>query len=96
MFVFFFKRAFFTRWWNEIDESKKEQVRQLVHNGQLEFVNGGWVMNDEAVTNYVSVINQMTEGHLFILDNFGVAPRVAWHIGNLFVFVIFIFSYFFF
>ena len=58
------------------------QVRKLVENGQLEFVNGGWVMNDEAVTNYVSVINQMTQGHLFILENFGVTPRVAWHIGN--------------
>lgn len=39
-------------------------------------------MNDEAITNYVSVINQMTEGHLFILENFGVAPKVAWHIGK--------------
>lgn len=38
-------------------------------------------MNDEAITNYVSVINQMTEGHLFLLENFGVAPKVAWHIG---------------
>lgn len=58
-------------------------MKTLVQNGQLEFVNGGWVMNDEAVTNYVSVINQMTEGHLFILENFGVtaAPKVAWHIG---------------
>ena len=48
----------------------------------MEFVNGGWVMNDEAVTNYVSVINQMTQGHLFILENFGVTPQVAWHIGS--------------
>ena len=40
-------------------------------------------MNDEAVTNYVSVINQMTEGHLFLLENFGIAPKVAWHIGKI-------------
>lgn len=75
------KSAFFTRWWAEQTELKKSQVKTLVANGQLEFINGGWVMNDEAVTNYVSVINQMTEGHLFLLETFGVAPKVAWHIG---------------
>ena len=40
-------------------------------------------MHDEAVTNYVSQINQLTEGHTFILDEFGESaiPRIAWHIG---------------
>jgi hypothetical protein len=40
-------------------------------------------MNDEAITNYDSVINQMTEGHLFLLEEFGVVPKIAWHIGIL-------------
>ena len=37
------EQAFFQRWWNEQTEAKKQDVRGLVANGQLEFINGGWV-----------------------------------------------------
>lgn len=72
--------AFFERWWNEQTEQRKNDTRFLVQNGQFEFVLGGWCMNDEANTNYVAEINQMTLGHQFILDNFGVRPKIAWHV----------------
>ena len=31
-------------------------------NKQLEFVNAGWCMNDEAGTDYNAIIDQMSEG----------------------------------
>jgi len=34
--------AFFSRWWNEQNNSTKEVVRRLVQQGRLEFVNGAW------------------------------------------------------
>ena len=37
-------------------------MKQLVENGQLEFTNGGWCMNDEGATHYNAIIDQMTEG----------------------------------
>ena len=40
------------------------QVKQLVESGQLEFINGGWCMNDEGATDYNAIIDQMTEGLL--------------------------------
>ena len=40
--------AFFSRWWLEQDNNMKSRVRALIANHQLEFVNGGWCMNDEA------------------------------------------------
>lgn len=36
----------------------------MVANKQLEFVNGGWCMNDEAATHYNAIIDQMTLGEL--------------------------------
>ena len=39
--------AFFSRWWNQQSEAMKQTVRGLVSNKQLEFINGGWCMNDE-------------------------------------------------
>lgn len=72
--------AYFQRWWRNQSEKRKSDVRMLVEQGRLEFVNGGWCMNDEATTMYGGIIDQMTLGHLFLLKEFGVAPRVAWHI----------------
>ncbi|XP_065891997.1 lysosomal alpha-mannosidase-like [Dysidea avara] len=74
--------AFFTRWWKEQNNDTKSLVKQLVENGQLEFTNGGWCMNDEGATHYNAIIDQMTEGLRFITDTFGAQyrPRVAWQI----------------
>lgn len=74
--------AFFSRWWDEQDEPTKAIVRELVNSGQLEFVNGGFCMNDEACTHYSSIIDQMTLGLKFLNDTFGQCglPRAAWQI----------------
>ena len=35
--------AFFQLWWKEQNATWREQVRKLVDNGQLEFINAGYV-----------------------------------------------------
>lgn len=74
--------AFFSRWWEEQTPEKKESVRRLVKNKQLEFINGGWCMHDEASPLYSEMVDQTTRGHQFILKEFGpdAAPRVTWQI----------------
>ncbi len=54
--------AFFQRWWQEQTDSMKDIVRGLVASGQLEFINGGWCMNDEAAAHYNDIIDQMSFG----------------------------------
>ena len=39
-------------------------------------------MNDEASVHYEATIDQMTEGHSFLLQEFGVTPRIGWQIGK--------------
>lgn len=72
--------AFFWRWWNEQDDNVKQSVRKLVSEGRLEFIIGGWCMNDEASTYYQDIIDQQTLGFEFILNEFGecARPKVAW------------------
>lgn len=74
--------AFFSRWWKQQTNVTQDAVRNLVRQGRLEFVNGGWVMNDEAATHYGAIVDQMTLGLRFLQDTFGSdgLPRVAWHI----------------
>ena len=49
-------------------------------NGQLELVNAGWSMHDEACPTYEDMINNHLVGHQWIINEFGVAPRIGWQI----------------
>ncbi|XP_077547805.1 lysosomal alpha-mannosidase-like [Haemaphysalis longicornis] len=75
------ENVFFTRWWHEQPDDVRETVRDLVQSGQLQFVGGGWTQNDEAVTHYTAIIDQMTLGLRFLNDTFGPqcgVPSAAW------------------
>lgn len=74
--------SFFTKWWDEQDAAMRRVVRHLVNEGQLEFINGGWCMNDEAAVTYHSTIEQMTLGLKFLNETFGQCghPKVGWQI----------------
>jgi hypothetical protein len=68
--------------WNQQTEETKDLVREIVNRGQLEFINGGWCMSDEAAPYYVDMVDQQTIGHQFLLSEFGPAavPVVGWQI----------------
>lgn len=74
------EQAFFQRWWNDQSELTQSIVKKLVNSGQLEFINGGMCMHDEAVPHYIDMIDQTTLGHRFLKEEFGVTPRIGWQI----------------
>ena len=55
------------------------KVRQLVKEGRLEFLNGGWVASDEACPTFEDLIMNILTGNSFLMREFGVQPKVAWH-----------------
>ncbi|KAK2656984.1 hypothetical protein Ddye_010036 [Dipteronia dyeriana] len=76
----FAEMAFFQRWWVSQSSEIQEQMRKLIDAGQLEFVNGGWCMHDEATTHYIDMIDQTTLGHRAIKEQFNKVPRAGWQI----------------
>ena len=48
----------------------------------MEFISGGWCMNDEASTHYNSIIDQHSLGAEFLRDQFGECgrPKIGWQI----------------
>lgn len=58
----------------------KDKVKMLTQNGQLEFINGGACMNDEAAPYYEDMIDQMTWGHQILKQQFNVYPTIGWQI----------------
>jgi lysosomal alpha-mannosidase len=73
---------YFQRWWMDArtSDAQRQDVKALMASGQWEFVEGGWVMPDEATTTYSAVMDQLTEGHLFLNRTFGVTPKIGWQI----------------
>jgi hypothetical protein len=69
--------AFFARWYSEQTEKTQELTKKLVENGQLEFMNGGWCMHDEAAPHFVGMLDQTAIGHAFLEKEFGYQPRVG-------------------
>uniref|UniRef100_A0A8P4GP19 Alpha-mannosidase n=1 Tax=Dicentrarchus labrax TaxID=13489 RepID=A0A8P4GP19_DICLA len=70
--------SFFSKWWNDIDDQKREIVKRLLRAGQLELVTGGWVMADEANSHYFALLDQLIEGHQWIQRHLGVKPSSGW------------------
>ncbi|XP_023068028.1 alpha-mannosidase 2 isoform X1 [Piliocolobus tephrosceles] len=70
--------SYLSKWWDIIDIQKKDAVKSLIENGQLEIVTGGWVMPDEATARYFALIDQLIEGHQWLENNIGVKPRSGW------------------
>ncbi|RUS70932.1 hypothetical protein EGW08_021308 [Elysia chlorotica] len=76
------EQAFFTRWYDEQDEATRNDVKMLVNEGRLEFILGGWSMNDEAATHYTAIIDNHKIGFEFLRQTFGECgrPRIGWQI----------------
>ncbi|KAL1517915.1 hypothetical protein ABEB36_001615 [Hypothenemus hampei] len=74
--------AFFWKWWQLQDAPERAALQNLVNNGQIQFTGGGWSMNDEAATNYQSIIDQMAWGLRKLNESFGDCgrPKMGWQI----------------
>ncbi|XP_045502615.1 alpha-mannosidase 2 [Colias croceus] len=73
--------SFLSLWWT-MDATEKEKVafQNLLKAGKIEIVTGGWVMNDEANSHWMSIIQQLTTGHQWLTENLGYTPRNSWAI----------------
>ena len=70
---------FFEMWWVTQNETTKSNFRTLVKENRFEFISGGVVSSDEACPTYSDIVENMQVGHDFLMREFGVTPKVAWH-----------------
>ena len=66
---------YFHQWWVDprTTDAQRADARALVAARRLAFAVGGWVMPDEATTDYTDLIETMTAGHEWITAEFGRA-----------------------
>ena len=70
--------SFFKKWWDNQNDTTKMNVKKLVKEKRFEFINGGYVMEDEAVGYYSDGIIQLRTGLEFLKKNFDVVPNIVW------------------
>lgn len=73
---------YFHKWWTDTrtTDAERANLRQLIARGQWEFVEGGWVMPDEANPTYSAIADELTEGHIFLNETFGITPEIGYQI----------------
>ncbi|KHJ48512.1 glycosyl hydrolase family 38 protein [Trichuris suis] len=72
--------SFFERWWKDTGFKERENLLELLRNGQLEIVTGAWVQTDEANSHYFSMIDQLIEGQQWLYNHVGFIPKNHWSI----------------
>jgi hypothetical protein len=74
------EQIYFMRWFRDLSEDDASIFRKLLENDQIEFVMGGFVMNDEASVVDIAAIRQLSIGHQFLFQEFGISPQVGFQI----------------
>lgn len=72
--------SYFSLWWKDATEQQKHQVKELVKQKRLDFVTGGWVMNDEACVTDRAIRWQLEEGLQWLQEHLGIRPQYSWAI----------------
>lgn len=71
------------RWYASASTEVKDTLKTLIHNGQFEIVSGGWVMPEEALTHYESLLEELMEGHDWMIRALGVRPKVGFSMDSI-------------
>lgn len=70
--------SFFEKWYRTLNTTTKHQLKSLIKEGRFSFINGGFVMEDEAVSHYTDAANQLRIGLEFMQKELNYTPTVGW------------------
>lgn len=73
---------YFLKWYNSKDKKSQSNIKKLIKQKRVEFVSGGYVVNDEATPLYYNIMDQIRIGHQFLQEEFGVIPKTGWYIDS--------------
>ena len=58
---------YFKKWYSNKSKDEKENFKKILEEKRIEFVSGGFVVNDEATPSYNDIMDQVRIGHQFLL-----------------------------
>ena len=73
---------YFKKWYESLDPSSKDQLKNLISEKRLEFVFCGYTVNDEANPLYYDIIDNIRIGHQFLYEEFNIIPKSAFFLDS--------------
>ena len=74
---------YFIRWYNtELNEDSKNKIKNLINQKRIEFVLGGYIMNDQATPLYQDIMEQLRYGLQFLYEEFNYTTKTAWYLDS--------------
>ncbi|CAD8157248.1 unnamed protein product [Paramecium octaurelia] len=74
--------CYFKEFYESQNETQQNIIKEFIHQGRIEIVNGGWVQNDQASSNYQDIILQLQLGHQWVYHLFNQSIQTAWNIDS--------------
>lgn len=71
------------RWYGTASNEMKDTLKALIKSGQLEIVSGGWVMAEEGLTHYEALLDELMEGHDWLIRALGVRPTAGFSMDSI-------------
>ena len=68
----------FLKHWIDSDYKNSQLFKKVVDSGQMEILNGGFAVHDNAATYFDDIINTYEYGREFVFKQFGLIPRTGW------------------
>ncbi len=68
----------FLKHWIDSDHNNSQLFKKVVDSGQMEIVNGGYAVHDNASPYFDDIINTYEYGREFVYKQFGLVPRTGW------------------
>ena len=69
---------YFKYWWDQQTEELRKTVKEIVKEGRLDLVSGGWSAPDEAITTHDNLIDNLMIGQQYLMKEFNLHPQVSW------------------
>ncbi len=72
--------SFLSMWYESAHDARKVNLQHLIDEGRFEILTGGWVMTDEANVDTFGMVDQLVEGHQWLMDNLNVTAKSSWSV----------------
>ena len=69
---------YFMKWYDEQNEETQNMTKKLIDQDRIVFINGGWIMSDEAVPSYKQSLLQFRLGLDVMNSTFGKRATIGW------------------
>jgi len=72
--------SYLSLWYETAKDARRANFAQLVEEGRFEIATGGWIMTDEANVELFGMVDQLVEGHQWMMNHLNMTSKSSWSV----------------